>query len=62
MAERRHKDGTIITGLDDGGVAVSFPEAPSHRRNGRIEVSFSAKTIRRMKKLGQQAIKEANGG
>jgi hypothetical protein len=50
-----HKDGSEIVGLEDGGVTFRFKDAPPHHQGDIIEVSFSPKTLKRMKKIGRNA-------
>jgi hypothetical protein len=46
-----------MIGLPDGGVTYIFKDAPPyHRTKDWIEVSFSAKTIKRMKKFSKRGI------
>ena len=51
--KKLYKSGMALTGLDDGGVIVLFPDHPSA---ALVEVSFSRKTVRKMLKLGKAAI------
>jgi hypothetical protein len=58
MPNMRHKSGFTITGLDDGGVTLLIPEHTAHHKHpGYFEVSFSAKTLKRMKRLGKETLR-----